>query len=665
MVTGLNVGAAPHLIADHELAVDQGGWTDQDGTWRTAKGHLTVHAGSAISCMAVGRMKGQDHYVYMDGNTLKDLGSTVGTITMGSDPRIIPMDDKFLILGASDGRNRIYDGDHVRDHGPWNGDLRGTMGAGGMQTTGTPATYTVDAGAGGITQAAEAKVFLTGVGSLVVGQPVMLTGVVGMTEINGNVYTIQSIDVPGKWIEIDCNSTGFTAYSSAGTMYRQVCGLDGDYRYALTTTVELADGAILESNLIPVGRDSVQSGFVYNGTESETFTLTPTMAALFKLNIMSWILSSVAQYNITGTIGTDFKPGIRLYRTKEGGTTDFYLEHELQHGDTGLTYTTGAGYAYYSANIYSYKRDVDLGAVYTADIGDHAPPPTSSLAAQVGQRLFVNNADYPKRVYISHLDGTDYFNELGWFPLPDHITAMRRVRDRLVCSSAKRIWVVDMISGFPVVSEVDTSHGTVYPDAMFTSEHGLFFVKDGGIYFYDLNEVVKVSRKGILDAALSSGVAAAVSGEVAVFTTDDQGGTAMANVRDGAMVWHGDSLAYTHLAVNSTGSVIGCEPTKVDQLFASSTRAGSFTGKMFGDGLTYDLIKLYIDATIASGSSFTYQVTTNEGACFSGYQTATSDTSNRQIFKLALPRKACELWQLQVQANVDLQVHGYWFEVEA
>ena len=57
---------------------------------------------------------------------------------------------------------------------------------------------------------------LTSVNSLVAGQTVTISGVVGMTQLNGNTYTVLS--ATSTTITIDVNSTAFTAYISGGTV---------------------------------------------------------------------------------------------------------------------------------------------------------------------------------------------------------------------------------------------------------------------------------------------------------------------------------------------------------------------------------------------------------------------------------------------------------------
>jgi hypothetical protein len=75
--------------------------------------------------------------------------------------------------------------------------------------------YTQSGGISGITQANPAVVTSTSHG-LASGAEIEITGVVGMTEVNGNTYRITAID--GDTFRLEgTDSTGFTAYTSGGT----------------------------------------------------------------------------------------------------------------------------------------------------------------------------------------------------------------------------------------------------------------------------------------------------------------------------------------------------------------------------------------------------------------------------------------------------------------
>jgi hypothetical protein len=68
----------------------------------------------------------------------------------------------------------------------------------------------------GVSQAAQAVV--TAVGhNLEAGNYVSISGVGGMTELNGNTYQVVAV-LTNDTFSINVNSTGFTAYSSSGTV---------------------------------------------------------------------------------------------------------------------------------------------------------------------------------------------------------------------------------------------------------------------------------------------------------------------------------------------------------------------------------------------------------------------------------------------------------------
>src|SRR5512135_1328056 len=70
----------------------------------------------------------------------------------------------------------------------------------------------------GITQASSAVVTYTGADSYVVGNKVTITGVVGMTEINGVEATITAVNTGANTITLNIDSTAFTAYTSGGVI---------------------------------------------------------------------------------------------------------------------------------------------------------------------------------------------------------------------------------------------------------------------------------------------------------------------------------------------------------------------------------------------------------------------------------------------------------------
>lgn len=80
---------------------------------------------------------------------------------------------------------------------------------GNTQATGGYLNSFVITGASQATQAV-----ITAATTLVAGQSVTITGVIGMTELNGNTYTV--VSVTATTVTLDVDSTGFTPYVSGG-----------------------------------------------------------------------------------------------------------------------------------------------------------------------------------------------------------------------------------------------------------------------------------------------------------------------------------------------------------------------------------------------------------------------------------------------------------------
>ena len=97
-----------------------------------------------------------------------------------------------------------------------------------------------------VTQANPAVVTTSGVNSLLEGQPIATAAVVGMTELNGNVYNISIIDSTHFEL-IGIDSTAYTAYVSGGTAtgepVAQVAGtLSGSPNKTYSYNISTIDG---------------------------------------------------------------------------------------------------------------------------------------------------------------------------------------------------------------------------------------------------------------------------------------------------------------------------------------------------------------------------------------------------------------------------------------
>jgi hypothetical protein len=88
--------------------------------------------------------------------------------------------------------------------------------------TSDPFTFAITAP---VTQAAACSVHAVAHG-LITGDLIEIYGVVGMTQLNGNTYSVVRIDADNVTLKdpvtlVDINSTGYTAYSSGGYLFKQ------------------------------------------------------------------------------------------------------------------------------------------------------------------------------------------------------------------------------------------------------------------------------------------------------------------------------------------------------------------------------------------------------------------------------------------------------------
>jgi len=90
---------------------------------------------------------------------------------------------------------------------------------------------------------------LTANNSFTMGDTVFISGVVGMTQLNGNAYTITAVS--GSSITIGVDSTSFTGYSSGG-LATDISVSDGTINYA-TGSITISGG----------GTDSIKVEFLY------------------------------------------------------------------------------------------------------------------------------------------------------------------------------------------------------------------------------------------------------------------------------------------------------------------------------------------------------------------------------------------------------------------
>ncbi|HUV62944.1 MAG TPA: ubiquitin-activating E1 FCCH domain-containing protein [Sedimentisphaerales bacterium] len=659
-LTGLNVAVATHKMAPHELQESVNGWTDKEGRWRVAQGPTELYHGyTAISCFASGRMNGADHLVWMDGDTVYDNGLNVGTITAGSTMKIVAIDDKFLILGGT--VNYIYDGNHIREHGAlqpeymscscWSGD--------------TPTASNIT----GITAASPCVVTFTA-HDLIVGDRVYITGVVGMTEINDGYYYITAED--STTITLDLDSSGFTPYTSAGTADSR-SGLDGVYKWYITSVVELTDGRVLESR--PRGLRMMDLAAAApvdypefgpdDGWEADEVVLKSSdfvsIGYDWTANSNDWKLftayGGAAVFDISGTQGTDWVPGIRLYRTKAGGT-DFYLDREFWQGDAVVsTFSDATGGGLKFPRVYGNKKDIDLGAVYTASATDHSNPPVSSLAVTVGQLLFVNDTSNPDRYWWSHLDGIEYFNPLNWNTVRDAITELSLLGREVVIWSQDRLWADRFTGGAPDLREIITDTGATPGDVSVTTDDGVLLLSRDGLWLFDGARVTKISRRGFDGIDTPTSIAA--TGDTVYMSGAHK--SYVVRQTDSGMVWHEGTAEYAKCD-STGGNFYAASARDIVKLFAGERDGGTFTTAAFSTGKEVQVDRVILD--IEGPTVPMVWVNGNrQSDDVPHIADSTDEAGARRRVWVEIPHLSNHLFYVKVEATGDLYAYGVWLEV--
>lgn len=239
-------------------------WTKISGTYPIFDGDNTgaTDVGPAIQSWALAN----NGYVYLAAGTYY-IGTSVDPGSLGGSLRLI---------GVSGNRDDViitYDPATVPID--FNSGSSGTVdpivGDNGMNIIAT--TFSISA----ITQANPGIITTSVTHTLTQGEYIQISGIVGMTQLNGNVYrvgivtatTLQLLDVNGVYI----NTTSFTAYVSGGTITRYIAfeaqQLNGqDYLHRLAVTD--ASGYSPSDIIHVVSQDILPSGNNKRAGESAT-----------------------------------------------------------------------------------------------------------------------------------------------------------------------------------------------------------------------------------------------------------------------------------------------------------------------------------------------------------------------------------------------------------
>lgn len=184
----------------------------------------------------------------------------------------------------------------------------------------------------GITQAINAVVTLTD-SLFEVGDVITISGVVGMTEVNGGIYTIVSRNISANTITLNVNSTGFTVYGSGGilSLYDftgitpgSVILSDGTNTYTDNSMGVLTTSSMGVSGTINYATGAVTiTGGVSNATIIGKFTYYPGLPAMglqdYLENIPVTDTTGLFRYPLLLAFDT-----VHAYQYNQGNSPGFY-----------------------------------------------------------------------------------------------------------------------------------------------------------------------------------------------------------------------------------------------------------------------------------------------------------------------------------------------------
>lgn len=183
----------------------------------------------------------------------------------------------------------------------------------------------------GISQAATAVVTSAG-HTLVNGDVIYISGVVGMTEVNDRWFTVANV-AAGTFELSGVNSTAYTAYSSAGVAYKTYfssannypgCGVFHEQRLVV-------GGTNLEPQSLLGSKINEYEDFTIGTNDEDAYKYT---IATDKVNQIRWMISG--KILAVGTVGAEFSVGST--DLKESITpTNIKIVRETTHGSADMT----------------------------------------------------------------------------------------------------------------------------------------------------------------------------------------------------------------------------------------------------------------------------------------------------------------------------------------
>lgn len=196
----------------------------------------------------------------------------------------------------------------------------------------------------GITQASPGVVTVASTASLTNGQLVYISGVVGMTEVNDNIYTVANKTLTTFELS-GVDTTGFTAYTSDGTAQPIIDSTDrvmGIYRYIMsdgsqsvlafnTTRANLYDG--LTKTFLPLDASPVMNGSATDYIWATQWQSTEIPNRLYFTNGKGYngTTDGIRYFDGSGTgnVTVAFRPSLGGGRNLYGGKLLFVLKQRL------------------------------------------------------------------------------------------------------------------------------------------------------------------------------------------------------------------------------------------------------------------------------------------------------------------------------------------------
>jgi len=474
---GMDSATAPHLLDDSVLSYVSGVDYDSDrGSLKMSLGAAQHIALSGATARGGGVFENDGKVIYKLDQDVKRDGDDFALASGNSNnPVFLPLGDRMYIADSSE--NRVHDGTSFRDHGaiePSSQDPEDTY----------IEKYSPDDMAGiitGISNANPALVTCSGAHGLSTGDGIRIPagGISGMTQLNARNFKITWKS--STTFELDNeDSTNHTAFSSANNVYRNANGRGsstGPFKYAVSYQISLPSGDVIESSLIPIERatyDSITFGTEPFDSWNETVRLKLTAPGISVADLSGYTYPAETGEGNGYDIGADIYLWARFWRTKLGGTT-FYLIRRVDHA---LVYNQT------KVNCWDDLDDLMLGAAWVEAPDDHDQPPTSSLLAHAGQRLYCNDTSNKRFLYYSQAWAPDFFPPLNNIEIPADITALAAYGDSVLVYSNSRLWRYANLDGVGNLEEIDTPEGTADPLSVVITPFGAVHAGERGLYLY-------------------------------------------------------------------------------------------------------------------------------------------------------------------------------------